>query len=400
MIPSLERNCVHPLAAAERYSPIDIIRGLALLGVLIVNLETIFRVPLLEVILGRRAEPAVGADRIVGLLVAHALEFKAITIFAFLFGTGAAIQAERITARGINPHGFLARRFGWLFLFGLAHLFLIWNGDILALYAVCGFLLLPTLGFRWPALVVIGAAAMALPRIGPTLPSGGAATVLIAQAREVYATGGFVAILQFRWHETWLMIVPLLIAILSRTVGLMYWGMAAWKSGILREPQPHRNKLLAALALGVIFGVADASFPAPLALAFVAGLLLWLTPQRAAALPGLAAIGRMALTNYLLQSIVLGFIFYGYGLGMFGRIGSAAAAGIGIAMYVGQVQLSRFWLSRFQFGPFEWVWRTLAYGFSKAPVTCRSATVGERVLEQQPGNQMTLGSGTQQEGLK
>ena len=388
MFPSLERNCLlHPVAAAERCAPIDIIRGLALLGVLLVNLETIFRVPLLEVILGRRAEPTVGADHIVGLLVAHALEFKAITIFAFLFGTGVAIQAERITSRGISPQGFLARRFGWLFLFGLAHLFLVWNGDILALYAVCGFLLLPALGLRWPTLVVIGAAAMALPRIGPTLPSGGAATFLIAQAREVYATGGFVAILEFRWHETWLMIVPLLIAILSRTVGLMYWGMATWRSGILREPKSHRNKLLAALAFGVIFGVADTSFPAPLALAFVAGLLLWLKPQRAAALPGLAATGRMALTNYLLQSIILGFIFYGYGLGLFGRIGSAAAAAIGIVIYVVQVQLSRFWLSRFQFGPFEWVWRSLAYGFSKAPATSRSATVRERVLDQRIGNE-------------
>jgi uncharacterized protein len=70
----------------------------------------------------------------------------------------------------------------------------------------------------------------------------------------------------------------------------------------------------------------------------------------------------MALTNYVLQSIVLGCIFYGYGFGLFGRIGSAAAAGVGLAIYSAQLQLSRFWLRRFRFGPFEWLWRSLAYG--------------------------------------
>jgi uncharacterized protein len=70
----------------------------------------------------------------------------------------------------------------------------------------------------------------------------------------------------------------------------------------------------------------------------------------------------MALTNYLLQSIVLGFVFYGYGFGLFGRIGSAAAACIGLVLYAAQLQLSRLWLRRFRFGPFEWLWRSLAYG--------------------------------------
>ena len=73
-------------------------------------------------------------------------------------------------------------------------------------------------------------------------------------------------------------------------------------------------------------------------------------------------MGRMALTNYLVQSIVLGFVFYGYGFGLFGRIGSAAAAGIGVLIYLVQIQLSRYWLGRFCFGPFEWLWRSLAYG--------------------------------------
>jgi uncharacterized protein len=371
-----------PVTPAERYRPIDIIRGLALFGVLMVNLLSDFRVPLLEHI--RQPYSASGGDRVVDLLAAGVLEFKSLTIFSFLFGVGVAIQSERAASRNVGARTFLLRRLCWLFVFGVAHLFLIWNGDILTLYAVCGLLLLPCLGLPWPALLVMGAALIGLPSLGLRLPSGAAAQSDIEQARQVYGNEGFLAILRFRWHETWSLIMPLLMLVLLRTAGLMYWGVAAWRSGILRRPERHRGKLVVALAIGGFLGAAitinevwnssSGSAPWPaflhthldasilLALAYVSGLLLWLKPQRAVLLPGLAAMGQMALTNYLLQSIVLGFIFYGYGFGLFGRIGSAATAGIGLALYCAQVQLSRLWLRRFRFGPFEWLWRSLTYG--------------------------------------
>ena len=289
--------------------------------------------------------------------------------------------------RNVNARHFLLRRLAWLFVLGSAHLFLVWNGDILTLYAICGLLLLPVLNLPSPILFLIGAALIAFPEFvsfGGSLPSGPAAMAHIAQARQVYGNEGFLPILKFRWHESWSLIVPLLIMVLPRTTGLMYWGAAAWRSGTLRTPQKHRGKLLAALTIGALLGGAItandvwtassgiAPWPALrnthldasilLALAYVSGLLLWLTPRRTLLVPGLAALGRMALTNYLLQSIVLGCIFYGYGFGLFGRIGPAAAAGIGLAIYLAQVQLSRFWLRRFRFGPFEWLWRSLAYG--------------------------------------
>ncbi len=359
---STRSNCA-PATPPERYPHIDILRGLALFGVLIVNLETGFRVPLLEQILGPHVESG-WANQAVNLLVARLLEFKAVTIFSFLFGAGIAMQAERFVSPGLSARSFLSRRLGWLFLLGTAHLFLIWNGDILALYGVCGMLLLPALGLRWPTLLVIGAAALALPQFASaplSIPAGEAAAAHIARAREVYGNGGVVSILAFRWQETWSLIVPLEIAILPRTAGLMYFGMAAWRSGILREPERHRGKLLTALALGGAAGLAYPSFPSLLALAYISAFLLLLNPRRAAWLPSLAATGRMALTNYLVQSIALGFVFYGYGFGLFGRIGSAAAAGIGVTLYLTQVQLSRLWLTRYQFGPFEWLWRSLTY---------------------------------------
>lgn len=387
-----------PAAPAERYRTIDILRGLALFGVLLVNLLTVFRIPLLEHILRPLADPG-AADRAVNLLVAGALEFKAFTIFSFLFGVGIAIQAERAASRKIRPRRFLACRLGWLFLLGAAHLALVWNGDILALYAVCGLLLLPFLGLPWPALFVMGAAAIALLEFVPfglPLPSGPSAAALIAQARQVYGDGAFLAILKFRWQESWALILPLLIAILPRTAGLMYWGMAAWGSGILQEPDRHRHKLAAAFALGGAGGgaitinevwaassgtapwpalrAAGAAGPLLLALAYASAVLLFSRTRRAGPLPALAAAGQMALTNYLLQSLVLGFVFYGYGLGLFGRMGAAEAACLGVALYAAQLQLSRIWLRHFRFGPFEWLWRSLAYGHRQPMRQRRGAT--------------------------
>jgi uncharacterized protein len=266
-------------------------------------------------------------------------------------------------------------------------MFLIWNGDILTLYALCGLLLLPSIRLPWPALVFIGAAFIVLAEIWPfgiDLPSSQAAAHEIALARYTYGHGRFMAILAFRWHEAWSLIVPLLISVLPRTTGLMYLGMAVWRSGLLRKPELPRSRLAAAIAVGAVVGVpitvneiwsqltghalwsalrlphVDASLL--LALAYVAALLLWLTPRRVSFLPGVAAAGQIALTNYLVQSIVLGFIFYGYGFGLLGRIGSASAACMGVALYTTQIKLSREWLRRFQFGPFEWLWRSLSYG--------------------------------------
>jgi uncharacterized protein len=211
----------------------------------------------------------------------------------------------------------------------------------------------------------------------------------IARTREVYGNGGYFAILRFRWQETWSFIVPVLIAVMPRTVGLFCWGVAAWRSGVISRPQLHRVGLAVCLVVGAAAGgvltanhltdavSGHAYWPALqhthldasilLALAYVSGLLLWLTPRRAIRMPALAATGRMALTNYLIQSVVLGCVFYGYGFGLFGRIGPAAAATIGMAIYAVQVCLSRLYLQRFRFGPFEWLWRSLSYG-SRQPM--------------------------------
>jgi len=374
-----------PTTSKERYENVDIIRGLALFGVLIVNLLSDFRVPLLEHI--QQPYPDDGRwNHWVDLFVGGFLEFKALTIFSVLFGVGVAIQAERAAFGSVGVQLFLIRRMLCLFVLGTAHLFLIWNGDILALYAICGLLLVPAVRLPWPVLVFVGVVFIALQEVVSfdlNLPTGAAASAAISYTRQIYGDAGFFAILQFRWKEAWSLMIPLIISVSLRTTGLMYLGMGAWRSGVLREPKRNRGVLISVLSIAICVGVpttindisvrstgqslwpalraphVDASIL--LALAYVCGLLLWLTPKRAATVPGLAAIGRMALTNYVLQSVVLTFLFYGYGIGLFGRIGSAAAAALGALIYALQVVLSQRWLQRFRFGPLEWLWRSLSY---------------------------------------
>jgi uncharacterized protein len=370
-----------PVAGRERYAVIDVIRGTALFGVLLVNLLTGFRVSLFDYILRFHTHPGT-LNHVVDNAVAGAVEFKAFALFSLLFGAGAAIQRERTSPV------LLARRFGVLLVFGLCHMLLIWNGDILTLYAVCGFLILPFLGLSARMLALAGGLVIllsSLVQIPVPWPSEEAMRANAANAQLVYAQGSFLEVLRFRIAETVPFFVPLWVGSLLSTAGLMLWGAAAWKLGLLRSPSAYRRELRFALILCGIAGglltaveVAAHASHAPallpgwllepaghilLALAYAAAILLWTPFGRTTGFARyLAAAGQMAFTNYIVQSIVLGWIFYGYGLGLFGRLGSAPATLIAFALYAVQLIASRLWLSRCRFGPLEWLWRTLTYG--------------------------------------
>src|SRR5579871_6443230 len=137
------------------------------------------------------------------------------------------------------------------------HMFLIWNGDILCLYAVCGLLLAPSLRLSPRALAILGFAAILLPSfvsINFHFPSGEGMRAQAEAANRVYAHGDFLEILRFRSHEAVRFILPLLWSTLPRTVGLMWWGVAAWRSGLLRQPEHHRRLLAMLLVAGIALG--------------------------------------------------------------------------------------------------------------------------------------------------
>ncbi len=362
----------------ERIAPIDNLRGQALFGVLAVNLVTEFRVSIFQQFLPP-SEPLSLLDRAAGVFVSQALELKAFALFSLLFGIGLAIQFERLS-RGGQPFYWLARRLAVLLVFGLIHMLFIWNGDILAEYAVAGFLVLPFL--RAPKWLLGAACAAALivyvaAPLAHLIPWPDTATLQrhVADANRVYATGGFGEIWRFSLGELALL-SSLHLFVFPRTVALFLLGVLIWRSGVLKDLSRFKPHLEIGAFVGIVFGAALTALPGAgggigtvvLALGYASAVLaLTQFPKIGRALMVFAPIGKMAFTSYVMQSLVFGAIFFGWGLGLFGQLGAAQGLLIGVLVYVGQIVFSAWWLGRFGYGPLEWLWRTLMYG-TKQPM--------------------------------
>jgi len=366
-----------PINPSRRIDAIDALRGIALFGVLAINLVMGFRVSLFEQFLTAKT-PASPIDHGVETILMLGIDMKAFALFSLLFGVGLAIQFERLAASPRRAQ-LLVRRLAVLLAIGLVHLCLIWYGDILTEYALAGLIVLPLLwGPRW-LLACSALAFLALylwlqsfPPVG-LFPDTATIAKAVAEEHRIYATGGYADVLALRLREMPL-IFPLHVFIFPRTIGLFLLGAWAWRSGILRTPHPG---LMFAIAAASIVGgatltilshvrgvmLSDPSGTILLALGYAAAIVGVANLRSGNALLGWAApLGRMAFTNYLMQSLIFGWIFYGYGLGLFGRLGAATALAIGIAVYIAQVLFSKWWLHRFRYGPVEWLWRTLMYG--------------------------------------
>jgi uncharacterized protein len=200
----------------------------------------------------------------------------------------------------------------------------------------------------------------------------------VMDANRIYATGGLLDVLAFRLRE-----IPLIASlhafVFLRTIGLFLVGALAWRSGILQNVRG----LLVIAPLCIGFGAAliyigrEPLGTILLALGYGAAILGIASFEHGKRLLGWAApLGRMAFTNYVAQSLIFGWIFYGYGLGLFGRLGITQALAIGITVYAGQVLFSAWWLRHYRYGPIEWLWRTLMYGVRQPMVATQVAVVG------------------------
>jgi uncharacterized protein len=380
LLPSVKQlkvltNTATPLDPSTRIDAIDVLRGIALFGVLAVNLVTEFRVSIFQQFLPDIPH-GTSADRAVEAFVSLALESKAFSLFSLLFGLGLAIQFERL-ARSGSPLRWLVRRLAVLLVIGLIHLFLIWNGDILTEYALAGFVALPFLfAPRW-ALLAGCAAFILLYLILPLLslpvswPTPAWLQQHVNEASAVYATGNAADVLRFSIREIQALL-PLHIYVFPRTVALFLLGAFIWRTGLFKEVAKHEATLFPAASVCLIVGwlltssvlnVLSALAPVFLALGYAASVIWLMTFTTVSRwLEPVGALGRMAFTNYLLQSVVFGWVFFGYGLGLFGKLGTAPTIAIGAVVYGIQVLLSSWWLRHFRFGPVEWLWRTLMYG--------------------------------------
>jgi uncharacterized protein len=355
-----------PVAAADRLATLDILRGLALFGVMAVNVVTEFRVSIFEQFL-----PTPNAtsplDRAVERFLDQYISLRALALFSLLFGVGLAIQFDRLAAN--RRAVLLLRRLMVLLAIGLIHLTLIWNGDILTEYALAGLFVLPFLfGPRWllgtAGLLLLGLyLTLFLNRLVP-LPDANWLAAHVVEAQRVYGNGSLSEVLSFRIGELHA-IAPLHIWVFPRTLALFLLGAFVWRTGVLQRAAASREILFgtALTALVLTIGAGRALATVTLALAFAAFIAGVSCTSLGAKLLGWAApLGRMAFTNYLAQSLIFSAVFYSYGFGLFGRLGASTALALGVVVYGVQVIFSGWWLKRYNFGPVEWLWRTLMYG--------------------------------------
>jgi uncharacterized protein len=399
-----------PVAPRERIAAIDIVRGFALLGILAVNMA-LFANPIYSVLGGHG--PWTGPlDRAAAWLIRFLAESKFYTLFSFLFGLGLVLQMQRAAARGVPFVPVYARRLLILLVIGLIHAYLIWIGDILVSYALLGFVLLlfrrrsPRALLIWAAVlislpVLLSAASVALLEMGRSDPTIAAQidrsfaeqaadwAARAETAARVYAGGDVFAITAQRARDL-AFFYPYTLFILPSVLAMFLVGLWVGQRGIAQDIPGHLPfiRRVAAWGLGlglplnllyaVMSEISDRTIPtvpalvaalassigAPiLSMGYAASLtLLAHRGDWGRRLAPLAPVGRMALSNYLAQSLVCTTIFYGYGLGLFGRVGPAAGLLLTIAIFLLQIPISVWWLRRFRFGPVEWLWRSLTYG--------------------------------------
>lgn len=410
-LPSAPAPPAVPIAPSQRVAAIDMLRGFAIFGILLVNMA-LFTNSFYAQIIGLGA-PTGMLDQLARWGVAFFAEGKFYSIFAFLFGLGLAIQQRRFAAAGRPFVPFYLRRLGVLLLIGMVHAYLFWVGDILILYALLGTVLLLLFRNRRPRTLLIWAGIalliplalnaalfglLALARLAPD----SAALIdralaeqteqyraIAAAADQIYASGSFAEITRQRVRDmnfvygTWPFIA-------FNVLAMLLLGLAAGRWQIF-EHIAERLPLIRRIWLwGLIVGVlgnllyvvagesAQRSVPSPqllasligqtigapaLSLFYMCSLVLlsqhlpwqrWLRP--------LENVGRMAISNYLLQTVICTTLFYGYGLGLYGQIDEATGVLLTVVIYALQIPLSAWWLRRFRFGPVEWLWRSLSYG--------------------------------------
>lgn len=353
-------------APSERLLALDALRALALFAVLAVNLVTEFRVSLFAQFLPAAPMPA-RLDAVALDFVRHGLETKAISLFSLMFGIGLGLQWQA-RAQG-RPAFWLSRRLLVLLALGAVHLVFIWNGDILVHYAIAGLLILPLLG-RSPAMLLACAALMfgiqeflVLPWFLQTLPDEASLRAQVALADAIYPACTWQACWEFSLAKFKLLSI-LHGVTLPRSMALFLLGAAVAKLRLLHTWRGGQWLMVGALA-AVLGHSLEGRLLQAVGYAISFASLIFATvhygPGRRLLAP-CAALGRMAFTQYVMQSVLCSWLFFGYGLGWYGRMGPAAGLFLALCIWLGQLVLSHYWLRSWHSGPLEWLWRRLAYG--------------------------------------
>jgi uncharacterized protein len=393
---SLDRG---PTPEDDRLASIDIIRGVAVLGILLVNIQLF---SMISSVLGNPLSfgDFSGSNQTVYYFSHLFAEQKFMTIFAVLFGTGFFIMTSRAEENDLNSASLHFRRMSTLALLGLMHLYLLWYGDVLFIYAIAGMVIY---FFRHKSsrflflcallLLAINAVLFALPAaIMPSMNEANLQEILMAWKPDQTIIELEITANQSSWigqmghrHE---MAGDMLVNGLfygCRVLGLMMIGVALFKTDFFGRRFTKKSLQLQGLVcfcLGtfIICGRINSNianeFPIEvilsqenywgsllLAYSYMCWILAFTRSQLLTSTKRvLANVGRMALTNYISQTLICGFIFYGWGLGKFGTFDRIEQLYVVVGIWIFQIGLSHTWMERFHFGPLEWILRSITYG--------------------------------------
>lgn len=397
-------NDISPVKTSERFIILDALRGFALLGICMANFPEFSLYTFLSPEAAASMPTAV-QDKITRYLLYIFVDGKFYTLFSLLFGLGFSIIIRNAERKGVNGFRIFYRRMGMLMLFGLLHLMFIWSGDILLLYALLGMLLpffrqMPDKKLlRWALFFLILPIGVDLvceiTRTNLALPFIRLQETYCAEygingtnfAYWLHDAEDYGTVFQFLVQGACVRMQEFIIGNrYFKVLGLFLVGFYIGRNRIYADLEGRKNLLVKVCRLGLIIGLPCSLLYAwssmgghplsdtlhslfyfisvyPLGFAYAAGLcLLYLRVKSLSIWKWLAALGRMALTNYIGQSVIGMFLFYGIGLGWGSTIGLLQTEVIVLAVFLFQMLFSRLWLSGFKFGPLEWIWRMLTYG--------------------------------------
>lgn len=392
-----------PTADRERFVCVDVLRGFALLGILVMNIQS-FAMVATAYMNPNALGPIEGGDYYVWLLSHVFADQKCMTLFSLLFGAGIMMMSEHQAAKSLPAAGLHYRRMIWLFVIGMIHAYALWYGDILVTYAICGSIAFLFRKLRPSFLLTLGLLALLVPSLISLAFGYSMSYWPEEQIREMeldswQPTAEIIEEELSTYRGSWMEQMPdrafaslmmqtfiFLIQYGWRAGGLMLIGMAFWKWNIL---QGKRSSvfyttliLVGSLGIPIILLGVHRNFEANwsieysffqgsqfnywgslfVSLAYVGcAMLACKSSSVLRCLRPLAAVGQMALTNYLMHTIICTTIFYGHGFGLYGTFNRVEQLLLVLAIWTLQLVVSPLWLKRFRFGPFEWLWRSLSY---------------------------------------
>jgi uncharacterized protein len=399
-----------PLQLNQRVEILDLLRGFALLGILMVNMP-LMNAPFVAG-MGKFMLWTDPANQGASWFLHFFFTGKFYTLFSMLFGIGFYFFLKKADETGNSVLPVFRRRLAWLLAIGILHVVLLWYGDILVFYAVFGFLLIL---FRkksnrsmiiWAvcillfpvllalALVTFFQFALTLPDVSEEITASFAEgfsrmEMQIKQALYVYANGSFGDIVKMRLSEYQNQLGGLFF-FYPNVLAMFLVGLVFAKKKVFEDLNKNKEffkKLFYYSLIPALFGNwLLAKYSATSSYAAFDWEILWVQVGMAMGGPALtfvyisiiahcffngyfrklsdaiARTGRMALTNYLMQSVIATTIFFSYGLGLYGQVNIWQGMILTVVIYIVQVIWSHYWLKYYRFGPMEWLWRTLTYG--------------------------------------